>query len=313
MMRKRTVLMLLLLVASVLPLALFAQQSGQSSSWPLRIAVSIPPMQEFVQRLAGKEAEVTVVLPPGASPHAFEPTPQQLASIGKAQVWFLIGVEFEKPLVPKVARLYPKLRIVDVSRQVKFRLLSGEEQEFEGDHDHKEQTGEGKQGALDPHTWLGPDAVKAEIAVILETLRSMDPPRAALYSQRHQAYVKDIDAAFDSLRRKLAPYRGRPVYVYHPSFGYFLDAFGLIQKPVELGGKEPTPKALSALIARAKADGARVIFVQTQFSQAAARTVAAAIGGSVVPMDPLAPDWLANIERMGQAIAAAFSTAPGTP
>ncbi|MDH7483827.1 MAG: zinc ABC transporter substrate-binding protein [Spirochaetales bacterium] len=310
MMRRRIVLILLLVVVIVLPLALSAQQTGQTRSESLRIAVSIPPMQEFVQRLTGKEAAVTVVLPPGASPHAFEPTPQQLANIGKAQVWFLIGVEFEKSLVPKVARLYPQLRIVDVTRQVKFRLLSGEEQNFEGDHDHQEQSG---QGAFDPHTWLGPDAVKAELAVILETLRTMDPARAELYSQRHQAYLKEIDAAFDSLRSKLAPFRGKPVYVYHPSFGYFLDAFGMIQKPVELGGKEPTPKALSALIARAKADGARVVFVQTQFSQAAARTVAAAIGGSVVPMDPLAPDWLANIERMGQAIAAAFSTAPGTP
>jgi hypothetical protein len=66
-----------------------------------------------------------------------------------------------------------------------------------------------------------------------------------------------------------------------------------------LGGKEPTQKALSALIQEAKNDGAKVMFVQPQFPASAARTVAQAIGGIVVEIDALAPDWLDNMARIG--------------
>jgi len=71
---------------------------------------------------------------------------------------------------------------------------------------------------------------------------------------------------------------------------------------VEIGGKEPTQKGLAALAADAREDGARAIFVQAQFPTAAARTLAKAIGGVVLPLDALAPDWLANLERMGAAL-----------
>jgi zinc transport system substrate-binding protein len=90
--------------------------------------------------------------------------------------------------------------------------------------------------------------------------------------------------------------------VYHPSFGYFLDEFGIIQEAVEAGGKEPSPRQLGNLIEKARRERAAVIFVQAQFPAAAARTAAAAIGAELVPLDPLSPDWLANIRAMGEAL-----------
>ena len=90
--------------------------------------------------------------------------------------------------------------------------------------------------------------------------------------------------------------------MYHPSFGYFLDEFGIRQEAVETGGKEPGPKDLSRLIALAKQERAAAIFVQAQFPVNAAKTVAQAAGAELVSLDPLAPDWLANIRRMGEAL-----------
>ena len=113
---------------------------------------------------------------------------------------------------------------------------------------------------------------------------------------------RDINAEFDRLREELAPLRGRTVFVYHPAFGYFLDEFEIRQEAVETGGKEPTPRTLFRLIERARAEGAAAIFVQTQFPLQSARAAAEAVGAELAALDPLAPDWLANIRVLGAAL-----------
>jgi zinc transport system substrate-binding protein len=90
--------------------------------------------------------------------------------------------------------------------------------------------------------------------------------------------------------------------VYHPSFGYFLDEFGIRQQAVETGGKSPGPRDLNRLIALAKQERPAAIFIQSQFPVSAAKTVADAAGAELVSLDPLAPDWLANIRLMGEAL-----------
>ena len=99
---------------------------------------------------------------------------------------------------------------------------------------------------------------------------------------------------------RLAPYAGRPVFVFHPAFGYFTDAYDLRQVPIELGGVEPSARELAGLIERAAVEGVHVIFVQPQFSRKSAETIAAEIGAVVVPIDPLARDYIENLEKMAR-------------
>jgi len=273
------------------------------ASKPL-VAVSILPQAYFVQRLAGDRVEVLTIVGPGQSPHSYEPTPRQMANLSRAAIWFVNGVDFERGLEPKIRSLYPKLSIVNTTAKVSFRQLEG--QHHEGEEQHEESERQYKEaeheGGIDPHTWLGREAVKAQLAAMLEALVTFDPAGAAVYRKNHGTFVADIDAVFEKLAPALEPLRSTSVFVYHPSFGYFLDEFGIVQEAVETGGKEPTQKGLAALAAEAREDGARAIFVQAQFPTAAARTLAKAIGGVVLPLDALAPDWLANLERMGAAL-----------
>lgn len=299
----------------ILAVALFAGAPlwaiGAPGALPV-VAVSLLPQSEFVGRIAGDKMQVLVLVGPGAPEHNYEPTPRQMADLSKASVWFTIGVEFEKTLLPKVKSLYPALRIADTSKNVKFRSLES--------HSHDAATGPaptavtGSSGAasvptvapdsggIDPHIWLGHDAVKAQLAVIVDTLSALSPGDAAYFRKNYEAYIKEIDATFGALAKDLSPLKGQTIYVYHPSFGYFFDNFGIKQEAVEMGGKEPTQKNLAELIKKAQQDGAKIIFVQKQFSTAAAKTVAKAIGGVVVEIDPLAPDWLENIKVMGAAL-----------
>ncbi len=262
-------------------------QAAAGSAKPL-VAVSILPQAEFVQRIAGDRVDVLTLVGPGASPHSYEPTPRQMADLSRAQVWFTIGVEFEIPLVPKVKSLYPKMLLVDTAKDVKLRKLDADP---DGD------------SGWDPHTWLGYEASKQEITVIYQTLAKAFPSSAGYFRDNYTRYIADIDSVFARLSKKLAPYKGTTIYVYHPSFGYFLDTFGIAQKAVEVGGKEPTQKDLAELIKQAQKDKVKIVFVQKQFSKTAANAVASAIGGKVVEIDPLAPDWLNNIEVIGNAIA----------
>jgi len=95
--------------------------------------------------------------------------------------------------------------------------------------------------------------------------------------------------------------------VFHPAFGYFADAYGLQQIPVETMGRSPKGKELSAIIKLAKQENARIIFVQPQFDRQAAQKIADAVNGAVVSINPLAYDYLDNMEQMANTIADALN------
>ena len=261
------------------------------------VVVSIEPQAYFVERIGGERVSVSVLVGPGQSPHSYEPTPRQMADLSAASMWLCIGAEFEKGLRPKAAALYKGLPIVDTTTGVKYRRLEAHSHDDDSDDDGHDD------GGLDPHVWLGRQAVKAMAASIRDALSAADPAGRAAYAANHDAFVRDVDAVYDGLASALARLRGTTAFVYHPAFGYLLDEFGIAQEAVETGGKEPTQKALAAMIAAAREDGAKLIFVQAQFPTSAAKAVADAIGATVVPIDPLARDWLGNLNRIGDELA----------
>jgi zinc transport system substrate-binding protein len=267
------------------------------------LVVSILPQSWFAERIGGDRIEVMVLVGPGQSPHSWEPSPRQMSDLSRAGAWILSGTDFEISLTGKVSALYPDLRIVDGTRGVVFRSMEEHDHEGEARHDEEEEA-EG----IDRHTWLGREPAKIMAGHIRDTLASIDPAGAGFYEKNYQAVIADIDREFDLLTVSLAPMKGSSVFVFHPAFGYFLDEFGIRQEAVETGGKEPSPQTLDALISEAKEDGVKVIFVQAQFPVSAAKTIASSVGAEVVPLDPLAPDWLDNIRRMGKAVEHGGST-----
>lgn len=294
----------ILLSACILIPALFAggtkELTGKESHKPL-IAVSILPQQFVVDTIAGNLIDTVVLVGPGQNPHSYEPTPKQMSSLALADAWILSGTDFEHALHDKIESLYPNLLLVDGTEGVTFRYLE--------DHDHEAEEGvqESDQHGLelDRHTWLGQEPMKILATKVTETLVALDAEHAGTYRENLAAFHTEVDTLFDTLKRELAPMRGSTVFVYHPSFGYLLDDLGIYQEAVETGGKEPTPRTLSALIERAQEDAVKAIFVQAQFPTNAAENVANAIGAEVVPLDPLAYDWITNITLIGERLSRA--------
>ena len=270
------------------------EQTGQQQ---LTVAVSILPHQAAVDRISGGLARSVVLVGPGQSPHSYEPTPRQMSELSQADIWLLSGTEFEHALEGKIASLYPDLDIVDGTEGVLFRTL--ETHDHGEDEEHEEEEHE---GARDQHTWLGRDPYLRFIDHALSAMKAHDPGNAALYEQNAAAFKDEINEQFKLLKADLAFLKGETVLVFHPAFGYFLDEFDLHQEAIETGGKEPTARVLSMIIDEALEEGIRTVFVQEQFPTSSAESVADAIGGTVVALNPLAYDWLENIRIMGEAL-----------
>ncbi|MCL2277220.1 MAG: zinc ABC transporter substrate-binding protein [Treponema sp.] len=273
------------------------------------IAVSIPPQAWFVSEIAGDKASVLVIVPPGQNPHNYEPTPRQIQSLSSADAWILSGTEFEIALRPRIESLFPDMLIISGTNGVNFRLLEAHDHDDDhGDHDHEHHVSYNVLNSaldhssliIDRHTWLGQQPALILADHIFKILCLLDKENEDYYFINYTEAVSRINSAFDKLREELAPLNGKSVFVYHPSFGYFFDEFGIIQEAVETGGKEPTPRQLNDLIEKITAEKPAAIFVQTQFPVNAAKTIADTAGARVIELDPLAEDWLSNIIFMGE-------------
>jgi zinc transport system substrate-binding protein len=299
-MKIKTRAILACLVLLFLVPALFASGKKEIPSQEVKpiIAVSILPQAYFVRQIAGSLVDVVVLVGQGQSPHAYEPTPRQMAQLAQASCWILSKTDFELSLEPKIAALYPDLEIVDGTEGVVFRSLE--------QHAEEGEVSVSPQGLeIDRHTWLGWKNSLLLSLHIKNMLIGLLPDEQATFESNYASLVQDINETFGELKDSLSLLNGRTVFVYHPSFGYFFDEFGIIQEAVETGGKEPTAKSLGDLIAKAKEDQVAAIFVQVQFPVHAATTVAEAVGAQVIALDPLAEDWLDNIRQMGKALLSA--------
>ncbi len=285
--------------------ALWAGVSANAQEKPagkVKAFVSILPAAYLVERVGGPNVEVSVLVGPGQDPHTFEPTPKLMAKLADAKVLFKMGFPFEETLIKKVGSTFKNVEVVDLQKGIKLRAMTEEESEAEeAEHGHGEAEEHGhdhEAGEMDQHTWLDPQLAKVQAKTIADTLIRIDPSHKDQYEKNLKGFQADLDAIHEQLKKALAPVKGKSFFVFHPAYGYFGDAYGLKQVPVQIGGKEPTARQLARLIELAKEDGVRVIFVQPQFSKKTAETLAKSIGGAVVPLDDLARDYLKNLQEI---------------
>jgi zinc transport system substrate-binding protein len=260
-------------------------------SGKLQVTVSIAPQKYFVERIGGEFVEVNVMVPTGSNPHSYEPKPDQLRALSASAAYFSIGVTFEKAWLDKIVSINPKMTLVDTTQGI---------ERMPGAHGHEEGDEPQADEALDEHVWTSPGLVKVQAQMIAAALVKLDPGHEPVYEANLKAFQADIDALEADIRESLEGVQTRKFMVFHPAWGYFARDFGLEQIPVEVGGQEPSAQELAHLIQEAKEEGIKVIFAQPEFSTQSAETIAAEIGGEVLLISPLAPDWLDNMHRVAR-------------
>jgi zinc transport system substrate-binding protein len=265
---------------------------------PLHVAVSILPQKYFVEKVGGQLVEVEAMVPPGATPETYEPRPGQMSALSRSRIYFACGVPFETTWLSKIISVNPKIVVIRTEKDIKKRAI---EAHSHGGGPH-EETG-------DPHIWLSPPLVILQARTIFEALAATDPQNRASYETNYKEFVSEL-VELDLYLSRLFGTRAKSgsFLVFHPAWGYFADAYGLKQAPVEVEGKEPKAKELDEFIKHARELGAKAIFVQPQYSPKTAQTIAEAVGATLVQADDLAPDWKKNLLQVAWQISAALGS-----
>ena len=258
------------------------------------VFVSIVPQQYFLEKIAGEQVRVHVMVSPGASPHTYEPKPGQMRTLAGAVAYFSIGVTFEDAWLDKIRSASPDMKIIHTDRGIKKREIN----EGHGNsHDHSHGHSHGH-GHADPHIWLSPPLVMLQARNILEGLIMIDPDNRKEYQANYQTFIREIAELDVFLQNRLTP--GTRFMVYHPSWGYFADAYGLIQIPIEVEGKAPKARQMQEVIRHAREKNIDSILVQPQFSTRDAETIAREIDGKTMIADPLAANWAENLKAVAE-------------
>ena len=286
---------LALISSPLLAISSFAQAS-------INTLVSIAPQAYCVQRVGGDHVTVTTLLPPGASPATYSLAPAQVEALSQAELYFRIGVPFEYKILEHIQLYFPKIEIVDTCEDISLREVT--EPHSHGSAHHCLHLHE---DSKDPHTWLDPRLVKIQTAAMSAAIARRLPEHRATFAANLSRFHGELDRLDRDIRLLLAPFNGREFFVSHPAYGYLAAAYGLKQHALEFAGKTPSPRQLAALIARAQAQDVNTIFVQPQFSTRNAEFLAHQIGATLVPLDPLAEDYVDNLRLIAHRLADGLS------
>ena len=240
----------------------------------VKVVASIPPLADFARQVGGDKVDVALLLPPGASPHTFEPSPRVMQEIASARIFIKIGAGLEFWADKLIAAANRNILLVDCSEGVDLIRDAA--------HDHG-----GLHGA-DPHYWLDPVICLKVVTRIENALIAADPGNAALYRKNAAAYRERLVALDREIAASIKTFRTMEYITFHSAWNYFSRRYGLKVAGVieESPGKEPSPRHIGAILRALKKMKTKVVFAEPQFSPKIAEAIAREGGGRVLFLDP---------------------------
>ena len=262
-----------LLVSVVILAACGSATSGTADTDDARlhVAASIPPIADMVRQVGGERIDVLTLVPPGASPHTYEPTPAQMRRLAQTDVLFLngVGLEFWADKAVEAAG-NPDLQVVTLSEGMPL---------LQSNH----------QASGNPHLWLSPQRAMTYVERIRDALITADPEGEATYRANADTYLAQLEQLDADIRTAVEGFRSREVVTFHASWAYFIHDYGLHQAAVleTTPGKEPSAAEVARIVETIRATGAPAVFAEPQFPPRAAEVIAAEAGVPVLILDPL--------------------------
>ncbi len=271
--------LVLVLMAAFVAGCLVSEDQAEQEDFGMVVAVSILPQKDFVERIGKERVSVIVMIPPGASPATHEPSPGQLKEVSRARLYVRIGhIPFENAWMDNIVEANSDLTVIDSSDEIEIV-------------------------ANDPHIWLSPTLAKTQVEHICDALIEIDPENRDYYVGNKEEYMDELDNLDYDIRKNLSGIKNRKFMIFHPAWGYFARDYQMEQIPIEIEGKEPSASDLARLVDTAKANNITVVFTAPQFNSESAEVIAEEIGGVVVPIDPLAADYVANMRMVSEILA----------
>ena len=259
----------------------------KSDSDQKTIFVTITPMQSIIEEITAGDFDIEVIVPKGASPETFEPTPKQVTSFSDAEFIFSTGIiDFEQSLIERISG---DAEVVNLSKDIE--LIAGSCSH--GNHKHKH--------GVDPHIWTSPRALRTMVTNAHKAIMAHYPD-SVKYTEATGRLLERINKLDTYCATRIKAEGVEAMMIYHPAYTYYARDYGIEQIAIEHDGKEPSLRQTTALIEKAKEHGVKAILRQPQYSEDKVRAIANDAGAEIITTDPLAEDILGEIERVTEII-----------
>ncbi|MDA8429520.1 MAG: zinc ABC transporter substrate-binding protein [Geobacteraceae bacterium] len=283
---KRSMLFVVMSIMAIAVIVLAGcKRRDQGASAKLQVVTTLFPLYDFARTIAGDQAEVTMLLPPGMEPHGFEPKPNDIIRISQAGL-FIYTNRYMEPWAETILKGIDRqrLKVVDAGQGVRYVKASAEEglEDGHGSHD-----AEGNAGGMDPHIWL--DFANAGVMVnnILAGFVASDPAHAPMYRANATTLLARL-ADLDQRYREGLSSCGTRIFLHggHYTFGYLARRYGLEYHSLSGISSESEPSAarMAAMVREIRSSGVRYLFAEELLSPRLTETLANEAGVSVLKL-----------------------------
>jgi len=258
-------------------------QASECLGEKVSVIASIFPVADMVKQVGGMYVDVTTVIPPGASPHTYEPKPSLLKKISEARVFFMIGAGLELWAGKFVRLSKNQLQTVKLSEGISLIKLSKHH------HDDDTNISDAESGFANPHIWLDPEIAKLMVNNIISVLCKIDNKHMNYYEKRGSAYLDKLDELHFLISSTVEKFKIRKYVCFHPAWDYFarqykLESVGVIEATP---GRNPTPRSIKKIISLIKQHDIRAVFAEPQLNPKVAEVIAREAGVKVLFLDPM--------------------------
>jgi zinc transport system substrate-binding protein len=283
------VLIILIITASIIYYINSQKNSEKLDDGKIGVGVSIGPEVEFVKAVGGDKVDVTLMMPPSADPHTYEPLPNQLSQVSNAKMYAEIGtsLEFETNYMDNIKAANPNMLIVNTSKGINLIPNSAE----------------GEANIDDPHVWVDPKNAEIMVNNIYNGLVEVDPGDKEYFTQNRDNYLKQIKELDRNTTKLLKSKNGSYILIYHPSFGYYARDYNMTQIGAMINDEEPSPQRIAMMIDIAKKNNIKTLYSEPQYNLNFMESVASQAGARVVTVNDLDENYLENMAKIATTFA----------
>ena len=240
--------------------------SAESTKEKINVTVSIYPLKEYAEAIAGDKAEVTCMVPDNVEPHDYDPKAKELSALSKSDIFVYSGLGMENWL-DKVDDITGDSKVLKVDSSTGIETRTEE-------------------NAVDPHIWLSLKNAKIQSENIKNALVQADSENKDYYEENYEKFKGELEDLYNEYKTKFDSLSKKNFITGHAAFGYLCRDFGLTQKSVEnlFGEGEPTPGQLKELVNFCKENNIKTVFSESLASPKVSETLANEVGAEVVPI-----------------------------
>jgi zinc transport system substrate-binding protein len=244
-----------------------APPANTAQGGKVQVITSFRPFTLLVEPVGGDHVTITQILPPGADPHDYEPTPNDAVALKNGRIFFYDGPFLEPWAADLAASSNPDIQLVTFADAIPGPAYD----------QMKNQYADFPNMTQDPHLWLSPQLTEYYVAYVASRLSETDPGNASDYQKNAAAFEKRLKQLDSDYNAGFSNCTTRTFLSSHAFLDYTAAAYNLT--PISIAGMspdaQPSMKQMSAIVEEAKAHNVRGIIVEPDEAEDLGKSISA--------------------------------------